>query len=151
MGCSIYESLRNYYNPPNDFRSDREWVLIEELPSGVGFIDRRIDLFAINCWPSKRLVRIAHEIKISVSDFKKEISQPNKRAPFVRFANEFYFVTPAGLLAKYYDQIPVGCGLMEIIDDKPKIIIESDYNESQPTWEFVIAIARKMRNINAKA
>jgi hypothetical protein len=145
MKMTIQESLRNHYNPPNDFQSDREWVIIEELASGVGFIDRRIDLFAINCWPSKRLTRIAHEIKISVGDFKKEISQPNKREPFVRFANKFYFVTPSGLLAKYYDQIPVGCGLMEIINDKPKVIIESDYNECQPTWEFVIAIARRLK------
>jgi len=139
----IIKSLTDYYQgrAPHGFR---EWVLIPECPSATGFIEQRIDLFAINCWPSKKLIRIAHEIKISVSDFKKEISQPNKRAPFVRFANEFYFVTPPGLLEKYYNDIPVGCGLIEIVDGEPKTIIESDFNESQPTWEFMAAVIRRL-------
>ena len=93
------------------------WLSVPELRDGPGFARRAIDLFVMATWPSKRMVRMAFEIKVSVQDFKKELSEPDKRDPFVRFANEFYFATPKGLLDKHRDVIPVECGLVEIYDD----------------------------------
>jgi hypothetical protein len=129
-----------------------KWIILPELHSEVGFTRRRIDLFVLNCWPSEKYVRIAYEIKISVSDYKNELKHPEKREPFVRFANEFYYVTPVGFLDKYRDHIPHECGLIEISEDgKMKKILKADYREGQPNWEFLLAIARRIYQARGKA
>jgi hypothetical protein len=41
-----------------------------------------------------------------------EIKQPLKRRIGMRYSNEFYFVTPAGLLNT--SELPIECGLVEV-------------------------------------
>jgi len=56
--------------------------------------------------------RICYEIKTSRADFLCEMKHPLKRRIGSRYSNEFYFVTPSGLLD--ISEIPVECGLIEI-------------------------------------
>jgi hypothetical protein len=46
------------------------------------------------------------------ADFLCEIKQPLKRRIGLRYSNEFYFVTPAGLLKT--SELPIECGLVEV-------------------------------------
>jgi hypothetical protein len=55
--------------------------------------------------------RVCYEVKTSRADYLCEIKQPLKRRIGLRYSNEFYFVTPAGLLS--LSEIPVECGLIE--------------------------------------
>jgi hypothetical protein len=143
------ENIKNFLRLKHP--ANQGWLIIPELRDGTGFDKRAIDIFAINLWPSKKMTRIAYEIKISVSDFKRELSNPDKRNPFVRFANEFYFITPVGLLDRYRDAIPPECGLMEC-DDQGKIkkILDSDYFEHPPTWGIIASIANRMMMVNGE-
>lgn len=135
------------------YHSSNGWLSFPELRDGPGFDKRSIDLFVMHSWPSKRMQRIAFEIKVSVQDFKKELAIPNKREPFVKFANEFYFVTPKGLLDKYRGDIPPECGLAEITlvpygDTERatvRVIRRAEYHECPPTWGFICTILRRMK------
>ena len=95
--------------------SKTEWIFLRELRVGTGHRGhalQRLDAFALNCLPHHGMRRICYEIKTSRADFKCELKNPLKKKVGMRYSNEFYFVTPGGLLA--VEEVPVECGLVEI-------------------------------------
>lgn len=69
------------------------WTCIEEW--------RGIDLLAFSAWSSVsggRLDRIGYEVKVSRSDLRRELLNPDKRTANVAWCNQFYFAVPRGLL-----------------------------------------------------
>ena len=95
--------------------SKTEWMFLRELRVGTGHRGQslqRLDAFALNCLPHLAMRRICYEIKVSRADFKSELKNPLKKRVGMRFSNEFYFVTPGGLLAS--EEVPLECGLVEI-------------------------------------
>lgn len=94
--------------------SRSEWVFLRELRLGTGRRNsslQRLDAFALNCLPHTAMKRICYEVKVSRADFLCEVRQPLKRRAGMRFSNEFYFVTPPGLVD--LSEVPVDCGLIE--------------------------------------
>jgi hypothetical protein len=96
-------------------RSASEWIFLRELRVGTGFngnAAQRLDAFALNCLPHTSMKRVCYEVKTSRADFLCEMRQPLKRRIGLRYSNEFYFVTAAGLV--HVAEVPVECGLVEI-------------------------------------
>jgi hypothetical protein len=125
------------------------YLTISELRSGTGWKDNReIDLFSIHPWPSHKYHRMAFEIKVSLGDLARELKDPNKRDPFVKFANEFYFVTPVGLIKDPDKKLPADCGLIEFDGAAFKVILEAEYQEFPPSWGLVASV---IRSLNVKA
>lgn len=92
-----------------------EWLFLRELRIGTGHRHhemQRLDAFALNCLPHLGMKRVCYEVKMSRADYLGEIRRPLKRRIGMRFSNEFYFVSPAGMLA--HEEIPSDCGLIEI-------------------------------------
>ena len=101
----IIELLRYRHAPP-------EWASFSELSTSTGAqMARRLDFFAMSCWPSSGQHAIAYEVKVSRRDFAREIEDPSKRRHAEDVASECYFVTPHGLLKP--DELPEGWGLIE--------------------------------------
>jgi len=126
------------------------WIYLPELRNGIGYsFSRAIDAFAIALWPSDKHLRIAYEVKVSKSDWNRELKQPNKRDAFIRISNEFYFVAPPGIIP--HDKVPVGCGLIECDPREMAFnkIFPSDYNESNPNWGLICSIFREVMRIEA--
>ncbi|HET8550068.1 MAG TPA: hypothetical protein VFL57_18790 [Bryobacteraceae bacterium] len=91
-----------------------EWLFFRELRVGTGRRNgsaQRVDAFALNTLPHTAMKRICYEVKVSRPDFLAELKQPLKRRVGMRYSNEFYFVTPAGLVGA--SEIPAECGLVE--------------------------------------
>lgn len=93
-----------------------EWIFLRELRVGSGRGGgrqslQRVDGFALNCYPHKGMRRVCYEVKLSRADYLTELRHPLKRRIGMRYSNEFYFVTPAGLVEPA--EIPAGCGLIE--------------------------------------
>ncbi len=94
--------------------SKSEWLFLRELRVSTGRRNgsgQRLDAFALNTLPHQAMKRVCYEIKISRADFLCEMRQPLKRRIGMRYSNEFYFVTPANLLAP--NEVPVEAGLVE--------------------------------------
>jgi hypothetical protein len=147
-----------------------EWVFIDELRNGTGYTDAAngyMDGFAINTYPSKRFHRIAFEIKISRSDFTREIRKPLKRKVALLYSNQFYFVTPPGLLKA--EDLPPEAGLMEWTEADPaqlnvfgawrahpypwlKEIVPAPWRDTPPpSWSLFCSMARKLRKETSEA
>jgi hypothetical protein len=125
-----------------------EWVFLRELRVGTGRHKaalQRLDAFALNCFPHLGMKRICYEVKLSRADFLCEMRQPLKRRIGMRFSNEFYFVTPAGLLA--LTDLPVECGLVEIAPGGGcRITVPAPWRDTPgPTWQFAAAMLRNQR------
>ncbi len=148
-----------------------EWLFLRELRVGTGRQNRggqRLDAFALNTLPHQAMRRVCYEIKVSRADFLCEMRHPLKRRIGMRYSNEFYFVTPAGLLDT--DEVPLECGLIEIgkeVSEERKSLIEASgglthFNPQTgmyclmtitapwrdtpgPTWQFAAAMLRHQR------
>jgi len=141
-------------------RSMKGWLLFPELKLGTGYTrrssQRAIDLFALNTFPSNNYLRIAYEIKASQSDFYREKADVSKTRAALQFCNQFYFVTPEGLLKPA--AIPIECGLIEIIPAGDgvratpmlKTIVEAPYYDTVPNWGFIASLSRRI-NANNRA
>ena len=113
--------------------------------------------------------RICYEIKMSRGDFRTELKNPLKRRIGMRFSNEFYFVTPAGMLDVH--EVPPHCGLIEVgraesLDEWKEVlkrqagffhydpetrdfcvmIVPAPWRETPgPTWELVASMMRNQK------
>lgn len=133
------------------------WMLVRELALGDWRFRRRIDAFALRIASGRKpeegtigitggrwLTSWALEIKVTHEDFLREIADPRKRIPAMSIAHRFAFVAPAGIIPK--DEIPEGCGLLEI-DGSGKVFIKvhaAYAPPKQPDWRLVASIARAM-------
>ncbi|WVS23929.1 hypothetical protein QkW1_6 [Ralstonia phage QkW1] len=85
--------------------SDRlVWTDMQLGPHG----SPRPDVYTVPCSYS-RFMPVAYECKISVADFRRDITA-GKWTSYLQFAAGVMFCVPAGLVSK--DDIPAGCGLM---------------------------------------
>jgi hypothetical protein len=94
--------------------SRAEWIFLRELRVGTGRRNgdmQRVDAFALNSLPYTGMKRVCYEVKISRGDFLGELKHPLKRRMGMRYSNEFYFLTPPGLIG--VTEVPVDCGLIE--------------------------------------
>jgi hypothetical protein len=95
-------------NRPNGFQTH---VVLEQVPDATGIHQGHwIDVAVFDLWPSKGLTRSAFEIKVSRSDFIRELQHPNKYKWVLEAFHEFWFVAPKDVIQ--LDELPVNVGWM---------------------------------------
>jgi hypothetical protein len=93
---------------PNGFQTH---VVLEQVPDGTGMHQGHwIDVAVFDLWPSKGLLRSAFEIKVSRSDFIRELQHPSKHKWVLECFHEFWFVAPKDVIQ--LDELPVNVGWM---------------------------------------
>lgn len=125
------------------------YTYFAELRIGTGQganAERTMDGWAMHVIPSRAAPRMAFEIKTSRADFLVELKEPLKRRGAMQFSNEFYFVTPGGLIAA--GEIPMDCGLIECDAYGARKTVAAPYRESLPTWRFVASIVRRVSSLD---
>ena len=127
------------------------WVFFEQLRLGTGWrnvtnptVEQTIDGWAMNTWASKKLVRLAFEIKVTHSDFLREIKNPDKRVGAMAVSQAFYFVCPRGIIMP--SEVPADCGLIWTDGEALATVIEAPWHECEPpSWRFIASIARRVQ------
>lgn len=134
---AIFVALRQRHPDP-------EWVYLPQVRTQTGYAEasevsgfdavRYLDAFALNCYGSKGFRRVGYEIKISRSDFLRELEDPRKRAQGYFLCHEFWFAVAPGVY-RPGDEVGVlirgkqrsdpldGCGVIEIGEDGTLTII----------------------------
>jgi len=86
-------------------------VVLEKVANGTGgFQQRWIDAVVFNMFPSKGLTRSAFEIKVSRSDFIRELQHPEKHQWCKEYFHEFWFIAPKDVLQ--VGELPTNAGWM---------------------------------------
>ena len=131
-------------------RPEDGWLFLRELRVGTGrqaSQAQRLDAFALCSWPHTSMKRVCYEVKVSRADFLCELKHPLKRRIGMRYSNEFYFVTPPGLLR--LEEIPAECGWLEVDVNKPDfcaVTAPAPWRDTPgPTWQLVAAMLRHQR------
>lgn len=91
----------------------REWAVLRHVRDGGGWDRRTCDALAMGLWPSRGLVLRGFEIKVTRADFKREAQDPEKAEAVAGFCDEWWLVTPPGLVRDPGVDLPPSWGLME--------------------------------------
>jgi len=106
---------------------------------------RRCDLWTISANSSAGFKARAYEVKISRADFRRDTAIKQREARL--FSDQFFYVTPAGLIKP--EEVPDWAGLIEYRDGTFKTIIHAPYRDKDaPTWELVVSLIRNSGNVN---
>lgn len=93
-----------------------EHAFLSHVRNAAGFDARRtFDAVAVNLWPSRGLTIEVYEIKVSRSDWQRELKKPDKAEDACRIADRFTIVAPAGCV--HDGELPPTWGLIEVTGD----------------------------------
>lgn len=140
----IKAALRRYYKPA-------EYALMFEVGNTTGAgVSRHADAVAMNLWPSRGLLIEGCEIKVSRSDWRRELDNPAKAEAIQRFCDQWWVVAPEGIVHEI--EVPalwglrtVGANLMvKTVKQAPKLSAEP------PTKGFIAAMLRRASEADAQ-
>lgn len=98
-----------------------EWAYFSQVRNAAGFdANRTFDGLAIGLWPSRGHAIHIFEIKVSRSDWQRELAKPDKAEDAAKIADHFCIVAPVGCV--HDGELPATWGLIEVTgngDDKP--------------------------------
>ncbi len=155
---TILKALANKYRAP-------EWAFFKEVRLGTGFggygtvgsdVDKRMDAWALHTWPSSGYQPTGFEVKVSRSDFLRDVKSDKYRA-YLPSCQHFYFVTPKDLVKP--EEIPDGIGLIWVyplyrkIQNYVRIVKRTPFKrpDDLPTadWGFLASICRRIAKAEA--
>lgn len=119
-----------------------------EVSSGTGSnAGRTADIVVLNLWPSRGMDLNGYEVKTARSDWLRELKQPEKAWPVMRYMDRWWLLASPGV-AKL-DEIPTNWGFMEYNGTKTRVLKPAPKLEPVPmTKTFLGAMVRKpIRNI----
>lgn len=139
------------------------WARAEHVRNGLGFLGwddetgrctgplRTIDFLALDLWESKGMPLIGHEVKVSRSDWLRELAEPEKGEAWSRWCDQFYVVAPRGVV-RDASELPAGWGLIVLPDLRldhqtptPRISVRSKRRTPDPMPRAIqFAIARSI-------
>ena len=102
----------------NDMYSDaNQYVCAAEVSPRTGAWERRIDFLVMNCYDSEQLKIQGYEIKISKSDLKRELEDPDKHAVFFDAIDFYWLIAPKQVIDNI-DLIPPKWGIRAVWRDE---------------------------------
>lgn len=129
-----------------------EWVLAFEVANGTGSqAQRYADAVAMNCFPSKGCEILGFEIKVSRSDWLRELKKSGKSVPVARFCDRWYVVAPDGIVKR--EELPRGWGLIVGKDDALRVAVQPPVNEEAKdvTRSFMASMLRRVGRLTDEA
>src|ERR1700733_1186524 len=133
----VYSALRERYRLP-------EYTLLTEVPDATGFgKTRSADAVVMSCWPSRGLDLTGFEIKVSRSDWVKELRNPAKAERICAYC-DFWFVVVGSPKIIGVGELPVTWGLLEPKGEKLVIAREATRLTPAPVdRSFLAALLRR--------
>ena len=159
----VVEALRKRYHPP-------EWAFFDELRAGTGYdyghktgVEKRLDAWAFHLWPSGGYQPTGFEIKVSRSDFQRELRKAKENREsnarvfdllnrkgkgslerYMEICQFFYFVTPANLVLPR--EVPDDAGLIWVYPQAGCRFKKAapPREMPEPEWDFFAAVCRRV-------
>lgn len=108
---------------------DSDYLVIDEAPDSANRMGRKIDMFVQSLWRSRGFERDAVEIKVSRSDWTRELAEPGKADWWWMHVHRFWLAVPAPHAKIVYPgELPTTWGLIEVSESDSKIIVKAPKN-----------------------
>jgi hypothetical protein len=101
----VRDLLRKRYAAP-------EWAFMEEVAPKTGGGTRYADGVAVNLWSSRGHAVHGFEIKVSRSDWLRELKDPSKAEAVFRYCDHWFIVAPRDVVRA--GELPPTWGLLEV-------------------------------------
>lgn len=99
------------------FSDSREYAIAEEVGVTTGGGCRRIDMIVMDCYWGHSFRIDGFEIKISTSDLRRELEDPDKHTVFYDILDYYTLAVPAGVVDPVLDIIPKNWGILIVNPD----------------------------------
>lgn len=125
------------------------FVLLPQVRNGTGFARKRnrtADAIAASTWPSRGLFLAGIEIKVTFSDWRKELSQPWKADDIQKYCRYWYVAAPKGVVP--VSEVPDTWGLIECTATQAKETKAAPQMETHaPDMLLVASILRTCQSV----
>lgn len=123
---------------------DSEYLNIYEAPNDSARQGRKLDVLVLSLWASRGHELDGVEIKVSASDWKRELDNAAKADWWWEHVHRFWVAVPAPLGERVRSELPTGWGLLTVTrDDKPKVVVKAEKHTPKPmTWPALVGIMR---------
>jgi hypothetical protein len=131
------------------------YALFFDVPDNVGTnAHRRADAIAVGCWKSVGHMIEGFELKVSRSDWLREVASVTKADPFIERCDRWWLVTSSPAIAKM-EEIPACWGWMAVTKgglrvQRPAPRLAQD-NPNYIHRMFAVGILRKLQEDMTKA
>jgi hypothetical protein len=133
----VRAALRGRYPHP-------AWAVFDEVGNGTGSrCDRHADMIAMSIWPSRGLVIHGIEIKVSRSDWLKELADPKKADSIQRWCDHWWIAVGDEKIVQG-SELPPNWGLLVLRGNRLVAKVEAPKLEPIPLDRaFVAAMLRR--------
>lgn len=140
--ADVLTALYAHYRKPGEEFSGE--ILIAEPQSPTG--QRRCDLLRVGMWQSRGTGIDVHEIKVSRSDWLRELDSPAKAEAWWPYCSRFWITAPPGIVIP--GELPEGWGLMELPSSGRRFRVKVPAASKKPelTVSLLIELLRRSDN-----
>lgn len=127
-----------------------EWAIFFEVRDATGFAGegRSADAVAMNCYPSRGMEVHGIEIKVSRSDWMRELRNPDKSIAVQKYCDRWWIACPAGTMMT--GELPPTWGHLEFEGGKLRQIREAPKLDCAPmSRTFVASILRSSSTLSS--
>lgn len=117
------------------------YVVLPGVRDATGWSgNRRSDVMVMSVWPSTGLELQGFEIKVSRSDWLRELKDPWKADPIARFCDRWWLLVPEpGII--HPGEVPDGWGVMLLNEKTSKQIVKAPQRTAEPiTRQFLASL-----------
>lgn len=126
---------------------DSEYLSIEEAPQDPMRQGRKIDVLVVSLWKSRGHALDAVEIKVSMTDWKRELENAAKADWWWEHVHRFWIACPLELAPRIRDQLPETWGLLACTPDATKVVVQAPRRDPAPlSWPQCIGLMRASAN-----
>jgi hypothetical protein len=138
---ALYDRYRQVHG------NGRRYAVAAAVRSHAGFDARRTaDFVAMDLWPSKGLALHGHEIKVSRSDWLRELAEPAKAAEFIPYMHYWWAVVSGPRIVRD-GELPDGWGLMVMRGPALAVVCKAPRRDARPlTPSRLAALLRAIAN-----
>lgn len=121
-----------------------EYLSIYEAPQDSGRQGRKLDVVVVSLWASRGLDLDGVEIKVSMSDWKRELDNPDKADWWWKRVHRFWIAAPADVAKKIKPQLPTNWGLLSVSANGVRIAVRPTPNRTpEPLgWGTTVGLLR---------
>jgi hypothetical protein len=119
-----------------------EYVSLTGVRDKAGWANRTADMISVSVWPSRGLELHGFEVKVSRSDWRRELKEPAKAEAIAGFCDRWWIAAPKGVVP--LDELPATWGLLEIKGGKVFTTKQAPKMEAKElTRNFFVALLRR--------
>ena len=116
-----------------------QWAVFREVRNATGFVkkvERYADMLAVSVWPSRGIYLEGVEIKVSRSDWLKELRNPQKADAFFDYCRHWFIAAPKGVVEK--SEVPATWGFIELTTKRHRVVKQPEENSNPKPLDLLL-------------